>query len=264
MKAYRALLPGGWVCPDPILLVTLLVLALAACEGGVSTRTPEILRAVPHDPGAYTQGLVYHDGRLFESTGQYGRSELREVDPATGEILRRVALDSMYFGEGLARVEERLIQLTWRERTALVWDLESFELLDTFTYDTEGWGLCYDGESLWMTTGSHMLYRRDPESFELLGGVAVTRDGIPERMINELACVGRYVYANVFLTDRIVRIDKRTGRVVEVIDASGLIPEGGRPQSTDAVLNGIAHDPSTDTFYLTGKLWPTMWEARLR
>jgi glutaminyl-peptide cyclotransferase len=134
----------------------------------------------------------------------------------------------------------------------------------TFAYDTEGWGLCFDGEVLWMTTGSHMLYRRDPETFALLGGVPVTLSGRPVPMINELACVGRHIYANVFMRDRIVRIDKRSGAVVAEIDASGLVPEGGRPSDPEAVLNGIAHDPETGTFYLTGKRWASIFEVRFR
>ncbi len=246
----------------PLLSAVLLALMAGCAAPGGSFDTPEVVRSFPHDPGAYTQGLLLHEGLLYESTGRYGESTLREVDPRTGEVLRQIALDSVYFGEGLARVENRLIQLTWKEGRAFVYDIESFEQVGEFEYDTEGWGLCYDGEVLWMTSGSHMLYRRDPDTFALLGGVPVTRNGNPVRQLNELECVGPHVYANLFQTDRIVRIDKRTGSVVAEIDATALIPEGGRPSDPEAVLNGIAYDPNSETFYLTGKLWRTMFEVR--
>ncbi len=240
-----------------------LVLALATgCERGVPTLHPEVLRVFPHDTTAYTQGLIYHEGRLFESTGQYGSSTVREVDPVSGEVLRMLELDEVYFGEGLALIGDRLIQLTWREGVAFVRDVESFDEVDRFEYEGEGWGLCHDGTSLYMTTGGSFLFRRDPDTFELLGSVQVTEGGSVLRQVNELACVGDYVYGNVYMTDRIVQIDKHTGVVVASIDASGLHPPGGRPRQVDAVLNGITWIPERDTFLITGKLWSAMFEVR--
>jgi glutamine cyclotransferase len=240
-----------------------LALSLAACGGGQLPRErPEVLRILPHDPGAYTQGLVYHEGRLFESTGQYGSSTLREVALESGEILRSRELAEEYFAEGLERMGDRLVQLTWKEGIALVYDLESFEEVGTFEYEGEGWGLCFDGESLFMTTGGSFLYRRDPETFAVLESMQITQGGSALFQVNELACVGDHVYGNVYLTDRIVRIDKQTGRVVAEVDGSSLVPPGGRPRAVDAVLNGIAYDAASGVFYLTGKLWPAVFEVR--
>lgn len=245
-----------------IALVALLPALLVGCEDDAPLLVPEVIRTLPHDAGAYTQGLLLHGGLFYESTGQYGTSSLREVDPETGQVLRMRALDEDYFGEGLALVDGRLIQLTWKEGTAFVWDLETFEEVDRFSYEGEGWGLCYDGSALFMTSGSAFLQRRDPETFEVLEVIQVVRDGRPVREVNELACVGEHIYANVFMSDVILKIHKLTGEVVAQIDAGGLVPEGGRPADPGAVLNGIAHDPASDTFYLTGKLWPTMFEVR--
>ena len=220
----------------------------------------EVERVLPHDAGAYTQGLLIHDGIFFESTGRYGRSEVRRVDVATGEVLLGRALATNHFGEGLARVGERLIQLTWKAGLALVYDAATLDSLDTFRYRGEGWGLCHDGESLYMSNGSDTLQRRDPDTFDLLGRIEVTRTGSPVRSLNELECVGNHVYANIHRSSDIVRIDKLTGVVTGVLDARALTRASGRPANPEAVLNGIAHDPRTGTFHVTGKLWPVMFE----
>ena len=242
-------------------LGTLLLPLLSGCDPGVPQQVPEVLRVFPHDPGAYTQGLVLHEGRLFESTGQYGSSTLRELDLVTGQVLRSVDLPEEYFGEGLAMVDGRLIQLTWREGVALIWNPDSFEEVGRFEYEGEGWGLCHDGESLFMTTGGSFLHRRNPVTFEVVETIQILMDGRTLRQVNELACVGDQVYGNVYMTDQIVRIDKRTGQVTAEIDGSGLHPVGGRPLQVDAVLNGITHDPATGNFLLTGKLWASMFEV---
>ncbi len=247
-----------------------LLFGLVACGDRVPVHEPQVLRTLPHDPGAYTQGLLLSDGRFFESTGQYGSSTLREVDRESGEVLRRLDLPEDYFGEGLALVGDRLVQLTWREEVAFVYpvdtfhEIEDFDQVERFEYEGEGWGLCYDGTDLWMTNGGAYLYRRDPETFEVRDLRQVTLGGSPLRQTNELACVGDFIYANVFTTDRIVKIDKATAEVVMEFDGSVLVPEGGRPADPEAVLNGIAWDPETETFYLTGKLWPTIFEVRLQ
>jgi glutaminyl-peptide cyclotransferase len=241
----------------------LLTLAAAGCDRGPQRLVPEVIRTLPHDTSAYTQGLVLHEGRFFESTGRYGHSQLREVDLETGRVLRSVALADEYFGEGLALVGDRLIQLTWQEGIAFEYDAATFELLRTFRYQGHGWGLCYDGTDLYMTSGGSMLVRRDPQTFEIRGTIQITVNGSPLWQVNELACVGDYIYGNVYPTDRIVRIRKSTGRVDAEIDGSRLVPPSGRFRDGDAVLNGIAYDAATDTFYLTGKLWSAMFQVRL-
>jgi glutaminyl-peptide cyclotransferase len=229
----------------------------------VEILVPEVLSEIPHSTDDFTQGLVWTDGRLFQSTGLYGESLLQELDPETGEALREVELTDDYFGEGLALVGEQLVQITWREQTAFVYDMETFEQTDTFTYETEGWGLCYDGESIYMTDGSPILYQRDPETFEVTDEIMVTLQGQPVPQLNELECVEEDVYANVWQTDAIVRIDKATGEVTGLIDARGLLTRQQRARlEGGAVLNGIAYNAEDETFLITGKLWPLMFEVR--
>lgn len=247
----------------PIVLLGCTILA-AACEAAppVVRMVPQVIRTLPHDPGAYTQGLLLYGERFYESTGQYGSSTVREVDIETGRVIASHALTEEYFGEGLARVGDRLIQLTWQTGVAFTYDVASLSPVGSYEYEGHGWGLCHDGTSLYMTNGSADLQRRDPATFELLETLQVRLDGAPVFQINELECVGDDIYANVFMSNRIVRVDKATGVVTAEIDAAGLVPEGGRPLDAGAVLNGIAWDPATDTFYLTGKLWPTMFQVR--
>ncbi len=240
------------------------VALLAACSAAdVERWTPEVVATYEHDRNAFTQGLLFHDGRLFESTGRYGLSDLREVVLETGTVVRARALDARFFAEGLARVDDRLVQLTYREGTALVYDLETFEEVDRFAYEGEGWGLCFDGRELWMSDGSSRLQRRDPATFELLGHVEVRLDGRAVERLNELACVGEHVIANVWLTTELVRIVKADGRVDAVIDAAALVPNDPALRTDpNAVLNGVAHDPATGRWWLTGKLWPVLYEVR--
>jgi glutamine cyclotransferase len=219
----------------------------------------KVLSTRPHDPSAYTQGLVWHRGALYESDGLYGSSSLRQVDPVTGEVRRRVNLPDGFFAEGLAAVGGRLIQLTWREGVAFVYSLAAFERAGEFHYQGEGWGLCYDGRRLIMSDGSDRLSFRDPKSFALQGEVQVLLDGRPVHELNELECVEGAVYANVWMTDDILRIDPQTGRVDAVIDASGLLT--AEEMAHAEVLNGIAYLPETKTFLITGKLWPKMFEV---
>lgn len=244
-------------------LALLSLLLLTACQGQeVTEAVPEILETYPHDPAAFTQGLLLEDGRFYESTGLYGQSTLREVVPETGEVLREVALPAEYFAEGLTLVNDLLIQITWNEGTAFVYDLETFEQTGTFSYEGEGWGLCFDGESIVMSDGSPTLTLRDPETFAATGTVEVTLDGQPVEELNELECVDGFVYANIWQSDTIVKIDE-SGTVVEEIDAANLLSDAERAQLVpDAVLNGIAYDAEAGTFFLTGKLWPTMLEVR--
>jgi signal peptidase I len=221
----------------------------------------EVIERRPHDATSYTEGLVMVDGRLYEGNG-YGAATLREVDPRTGAILRSITIDSQYYGEGIAIVDDLLIQLTWTQHTALVYNLSDFHQVATFSYDTEGWGLCDDGTRLVMSDGTSQLYFRSRTTFELLGTVNVTNEGAPVDRLNELECVDGQVYANVWPTETIVRIDPSSGTVNGVIDASGLLTAEEATGGEDAVLNGIAYDATAGTFLLTGKLWPTLFEVR--
>lgn len=244
-------------------LVLAALLAASACDPGLAEIDYEVAATLPHDPGAYTQGLLFHDGFLFESTGQYGASSLRKVDPQSGRVVASIAIDSAYFAEGLALVDSELIQLTWKSGLAFVYDVETFELKRQLKYSGEGWGLCFDGTSLYMSNGSAQISVRDPQTFEVQSEVEVTTNGLPLTMINELECVGDHIYANVYLTDRIVQIDKLTGEVVAELDGFALSLAALRPENRDAVLNGIAYIEETDIFLVTGKLWPTMFAIRL-
>jgi glutaminyl-peptide cyclotransferase len=225
----------------------------------VERLTVKVLAVRPHDPTAYTQGLVWDHGTLYESAGLYGRSSLRQVDPQTGEVLRRLDLPPGFFAEGLAEVGDRLIQLTWKEGVAFVYDRRKFERTGEYHYEGEGWGLCDDGRRLVMSDGSERLTFRDRRTFAPLGGVDVHLDGRPARQLNELECVGGAVYANVWMTDQVLRIDPGGGRVTAVIDAGGLLSAAERAGAD--VLNGIAYDARNKRFLLTGKLWPKLFEV---
>ena len=232
----------------------------AAPEPEVRLRRVEVLRELSHERDAYTQGLVWWNGVLFESTGREGESTLRRVDPRTGRVEQRIDIPAQYFGEGLSLVGRRLIMLTWRAQRAFSYDRDSFELLDTYRYRGEGWGLCYDGDRLIMSDGSDRLTFRDPVTFAPIGEQRVRLRGQPLYELNELECVDGAVYANVWQTDFIVRIDPARGRVTDYIDAAGLLR--GADRLGAEVLNGIAYDPEADTFYITGKWWPKMFEVR--
>ena len=226
----------------------------------VRTLRVDVLREFSHERDAYTQGLVWWNDQLFESTGRIGDSTLRRLDPQTGEVRQRIDIAQQYFGEGLALVDERLIMLTWRAERAFTFDRRSFEALDTYRYRGEGWGLCLDGDRLVMSDGTDRLTFRDPVTFEPIGEQRVTLRGQPLPKLNELECVDGTVYANVWEDDFLVRINPKNGRVTDVIDAAGLLQ--GDDLVGSEVLNGIAYNPDADTFYLTGKWWPKMFEVQ--
>lgn len=224
---------------------------------------PKVLSTRPHDTHSYTEGLVWQDGTLYESAGLYGESNLRQVNPQTGEVLRQAKLEDKYFGEGIALVQDRIIQLTWKEGVAFEYDARTFEQLGTFSYEGEGWGMCFDGKQLYMSNGSHTISVRDPQTFAVTGTFDVTLDDQPVEQLNELECVDDSLYANVWLTNQIVRIDKATGQVTASIDASGLLtPQETAAAGSDGVLNGIAYDPASQTFLITGKHWPWMFQVQ--
>lgn len=215
---------------------------------------PQVIQRYPHDTNAFTQGLVLFDGEFYESTGLYGRSSLRRVTIDTGAVQQQINIPSQYFAEGLALVDDRLIQLTWRESTAFVYDRLTFEQIGTLTYEGEGWGLCYDGDSLYMSNGTSTIDERDAQTFEIIRSFEVTRDGIPQRNLNELACMDTTIYANIWLTDEIVQFNKSDGKITAIIDASGLLTPEESYQAD--VLNGIVYDEGQNLYYITGKNWP--------
>ena len=219
----------------------------------------KVLRTYPHDAQAFTQGLIWRDGILYESTGLVGRSSLRKVDLVSGAVKQQVPVDAPYFAEGLADVGNRLFQLTWQHGRVFVYDKNTFNRVGEMAYQGEGWGLCHDGRSLVMSNGGDSLTVRDPGTFAVTRTVQVTENGRPLPRLNELECVGTDVYANVWTTDTIVRIDMPTGRVTAKIDAAGLLQPAERLGAD--VLNGIAYDPADRTFLITGKLWPKLFRV---
>lgn len=256
-------LPGLWLAL--LLLALLLPDATPAQARGVQDDQRNgytIIARIPHDPAAFTQGFLFHDGVFYESTGLYGRSSLRRLDPDTGEVLQRRDLPVNLFGEGLALVGERLIQLTWKAGRALVWDRDSFELLNEFHYATEGWGLTFDGERLIMTDGSANLYFRDPDSFRLLGTRQVTENGRPVARLNELEYIHGEIWANIWMTDDIVRIDPDSGEVLARLDFSDLLSPADRHGNED-VLNGIAYDTEGERLFITGKRYGYIYHIEL-
>jgi glutamine cyclotransferase len=256
-----------------VLLAALFWIAGTACGGAADDSgapTPgaavavrkriEVVATHPHDPGAFTQGLLMSGDSLYESTGLNGRSTVRQVEPTTGRVLRSSALPRELFGEGLAQVEDRLVQLTWTSGVARIYELDTFELVGEWRYQGEGWGLCHDGNRFVMSNGTTRLTFRDEDSFAETGSVEVKLDGQPVDDLNELECVNGRVYANVWRTDEVAEIDPATGAVTAWIDASGLLSDADRNAAD--VLNGIAWDETRQSFYLTGKLWPRLFEVR--
>lgn len=247
-----------------------LVLLFSTPAGGergrslpVPVREVEVVAVYPHDTEAFTQGLFFKNGSFFESTGLYGRSSIRQVEPETGRVLRMEKLPDKLFGEGLAPVGNRLVQITWRARLGLVYDEATFRLLRALPLPGEGWGLAADGKRLVLSDGSSLLRFLDPETLRVIGSVKV-HDGDREvRHLNELEMIHDLLWANVWQTDRIARIDVATGRVVDWIDLSGL-PIPPQERGPDRVLNGIAHDREKDRIFVTGKRWSRLFEIRLQ
>jgi len=223
--------------------------------------TFQIIETIPHDTEAFTQGLEIADDRLFESTGLRGSSSIREVDIETGAVIRSLAVDDV-FAEGLTIVDDTAIQLTWQAGIAYRYDLETFERIESYSYEGEGWGLCDDGERLIMSNGTPTLQFRDRVDFSLLGSVEVRYDNVAIDELNELECVDGRVWSNIWHSSLIIEIDPASGSVTTVLNARSLTPPSVEG-STSSVLNGIAYDAPTDTFLLTGKRWPTMYRVRI-
>lgn len=251
------------VLPLPgFLLLSLVVLA----GGPVLAQTPvydyEIVNRYPHTPGAYTQGLRYFDGLMYEGTGRRGQSLLKKYRLEDGEVLLSKRLNDRYFGEGIEIVGNRIYQLTWQSHMVFVYDLETFEQQETFYNPTEGWGLTYNGSELILSDGSSNLYFIDPENFVTIRKVEVKLDGNPVSSLNELEYIDGEVWANIWQTDFIVRIDPASGTVNSLVNLTGLAAQTVRSES-EAVLNGIAWDSEQERLFVTGKLWSDIFEIRL-
>lgn len=243
-----------------------MALALSWASGTAGTQAPhyrvEVVAVYPHDPGAFTQGLLWDGGFLYESIGLHGKSALRRVALETGKVLDQYRLADSYFAEGLARVDDRLIQLTWKAGRGFVYDLQALRQVEHFSYAGEGWGLAYDGQRLIQSDGSAVLHFRDPVTYREIARVQVTYQGQPIPRLNELEMVSGQLWANVWGTDLIVRIDPASGQVVGIIHAGSLrekLPAGFKA----GVLNGIAFDPEKNRLFLTGKHWPRLFEVRV-
>lgn len=269
-----------------LLLLTLSLAGAGACDGGSRTNATanrgaaanrssngaakpppvygyEVVNAFPHDAEAFTQGLIFHDGALVESTGLERRSTLRRVELQTGKVLQKVDVPRDFFAEGLTLFNGKLYQLTWKGEKGFVYDPQTFEKTGEFTYTGEGWGLTHDAESLILSDGSDKLRFIDPSTYRVRRTVGVADGGRPVFALNELEYVRGEVYANVWHKNLIARIDPQTGRVKGWIDLSGLL-RPGETTDPEAVLNGIAYDEAGDRLFVTGKLWPKLFEVRLK
>lgn len=222
--------------------------------------TYSVVNTYPHDENAFTEGLVYENDSLYESTGLYGNSTLRRVNLETGEVLQLYTLPDEYFGEGITIFDDKIIQLTWREHKGFVYDRRSFDLLQEFNYSTEGWGITCDGTRLIMSDGTANLYFLDPATFEKVGQVEV-HDTAPVTQINELEYINGKIYANIWMEEKIAIINPQTGQVEGWIDLSGI--QNLQNQDANNVLNGIAYDAKGDRLFVTGKRWPHLFEIKL-
>lgn len=243
-----------------VLLISLLI-ALACTDAGVKEYRLEVVAEYPHDTGSYTQGLFFHDGQMYESTGLHGKSTFRKVDVETGEALEKLNFDKKYFVEGSVIWNGNLYILTWESRVAFIYDAETLEYKSSWKYPREGWGITTDGKQLIASDGTANLYFMD-ENFAQKKKVLVTIEDRPVRFLNELEYIDGKIWANVYTADEIVIIDPKDGRVEGVIDCRGLLPKELRTPDTD-VLNGIAYDEKTGKIYLTGKNWPKIYEIKL-
>lgn len=251
------------------IFILLLIIATSSACSGISQPTPppvvtytyKVINTYPHDTTAFTQGLVFEDGILYESTGLYGKSSLRKVSLETGEILQIRQLFEYYFGEGITIYQNKIIMLTWQSHIGFTYDKNTFDLLGDFSYPGEGWGITYDGESLIMSDGTSTLRFLNPETLEAPGSIEVRENSVPVDKINELEFIEGKVYANIWQTDKIAIIEPGSGRVTGWVDLSGLLPQSAR-DSAD-VLNGIAYDAVNRRLFVTGKLWPLLFEIEL-
>ncbi|TRO46644.1 glutaminyl-peptide cyclotransferase [Candidatus Bathyarchaeota archaeon] len=244
-----------------IVSATLVLLNQKPVDTKAVSYTYAIVNEYPHDPNAFTQGLIINEGVLYESTGLYGASTLRRVDLETGAVLQMHELSTSYFGEGITVFGDRIIQLTWLSQEGFVYDKQSFGLIEEFSYSTQGWGITTDGTKLIMSDGTANLYFLDPETFEVIGQLAVRNGTAPLKMLNELEYINGEVYANVWQTNKIAIVNIDTGQVTGWIDLTDIYnPETGSPEN---VLNGIAYDAESDKIFVTGKRWSQLFQIKL-
>jgi glutaminyl-peptide cyclotransferase len=246
-----------------LLLTAAVFTMLFACNSATAANLwwARTVAEFPHDTSAFTQGLVFHGGRMYESTGKYGRSSLRRIDIETGEIERKVSLAPEYFGEGIAILEDRLYQLTWKNQIIIVYDVDTFDVLETVSYNGEGWGLTQDGTHLILSDGSASIRFLDPETLAVINTVTVHEGDRPVDHLNELEYVQGEIWANVWYQDRIVRISPLDGSVLGWIDLGGLSERSKR--NRENVLNGIAFDASSGRLFVTGKNWSKLFEVEV-
>ncbi len=235
-----------------------------ASTQNVPVYTYEVVNSWPHDTQAFTQGLVFHQGTLYESTGQYGSSTLRKVELRSGKVNKKIELSGQYFAEGMTIFQGKIYQLTWMEHKGFIYDLKNFHLDGEFGIEGEGWGLTDDEQSLIMSDGTHQIRFLDPQTFKATRTINVCDHGAPLMELNELEYVKGEIFANIWKSDRIVRIDPQTGKILGWIDLTNLLPEDERINPEENVLNGIAYDEKDDRLFVTGKRWPKLFEIRLK
>ena len=246
------------------LALALGALACSAAQAATPVYGYRVVHVYPHDTSAYTEGLFYKDGYLYESTGEAGESTVRKVELQTGKVVQRHDVPDAYFGEGIIDWKQELIQLTWKSQLGFVYDLASFKQLRTFNYPGEGWALTRDSKHIYMSDGSSVLRVLDPDTLTAIGGgIMVTDNGEPVANLNELEWVKGEIYANVWMTNRIARIDPASGHVTGWIDLTGLLDVNRLPDPGNDVLNGIAYDEQHDRLFVTGKRWPKLFEITL-
>ena len=271
-------LPKNGIGRMAVLLVLTFSFNSFACQSGAVANLPgdktpgnervpiygyEVVHAWPHDPNAFTQGLVFHDGKLLESTGQEGRSSLRRVELETGRVLQKVDVPEPYFAEGITLLKGKIYQLTWQHQLGFIYDAWTFEKIGQFNYQGEGWGFTNDGQSLILSDGTNRLRFLDSDNFQVRKTIAVFDGSAPVNELNELEYVQGEIYANIWHADRIARINPQNGMVVGWIDLTGLLSRG-EVHDEEAVLNGIAYDETNGRLFVTGKLWPKLLEIRLK
>lgn len=238
--------------------------ALSPSRASIPVSVAQVVNTYPHDRSAFTEGLFYQDGSLYESTGRVGHSTVRRVTLDTGKVIQSESLPPSYFGEGIVPWKDRLLQVTYKAGKGFVYDRATLKLQSTFTYAGEGWGLTTDGQHVWMSDGTATLRQLDPETLKQVGSLNVTAAGRPISNLNELEWVKGEIYANVWLTSKIARIDPKTGHVVGWIDLSGLVPARSQlPDPANDVANGIAYDAAGDRLFVTGKEWPSVYQVKL-
>ncbi|MBP3270548.1 MAG: glutaminyl-peptide cyclotransferase [Bacteroidales bacterium] len=244
-----------------LIILTTLALVSSSCEAKVRQYKIKVVKEYPHDEMSYTQGLFFQGDKMIETTGQYGESTLRLVDPATGKAVKKFNFDRKYFIEGSVELDGNIYILTWQNKVAFIYDSKTLEYKQTYTYPRDGWGLTTDGTNLIASDGTARLYFMDTQ-FRHQKSLVVKLNGRPVNQLNELEWIDGKIWANVYLTDMILIINPKSGEVEATVDCSGLLPKHLRDQYTD-VLNGIAYNPATKKIYLTGKYWKRLYEVEL-